>query len=523
MRSSRTPLRLIAAAGLCLAVGCASGKQVVQTDREPVTDLGVGATVIMPGQSIPMGRFGGPGTGNLSSIGGASQQIDQRNVTNQEGGVDTLTEAAREVSKDENGETPLWQKAAAAPFVAAAYPFMKLNEAMQGSSEKGSSRTGGSGSQQSGQGGGSQSTRSSGAPAGGQAGGTIPGQATASQIPPQAAPAPRPADPNEWAEAARLAQMERELGLRGPAPGAATPAPQATGETLPWQEPQPAPSPSQAPAPGFTPPTAAAAPNRMAPAPNQLAAATPSRRPMTIAEELAALQATIAPRPRADDVARARQAPGTARKTEPAPTGLADRVRDRDGDGRPDLWSYHDANGQPTRELLDEDGDGSPDRTVWFEPETGNEARVEEDTNLDGRVDSWVEFKGGEVARQRRDRDYDGQLDTWTFYEAGVLARQEEDTSGDGFRNRVSFYDAGRLVREREDRDGDGRVDRLTVYDEGERPLRRDEDTDGDGRVDSRSIYENGRLVRRELVEALIDDGEGELQDTEWSSGPEDG
>ena len=435
-------------------------------------------------------------------------------MTNQKGGVDTLQNAAQETTYDDSGGRPLWQKVIAAPFVVIAYPFMKLGQLMAGGSEKQSSRSGGSG-QSSGSGYSRSSGPGAGSPSEPQ---TAPDPGAAPQVagagnaqaapPPSGSPyqtppmPPRATDPNVRAESARLNALERELSMQEGGAPTATARAVEPGEALPWQQPQAttgAPAPVVAPAPVASSPSPA-----------------PAGRPLTIAEELAGLQATITPRPRPEASARGRVGA-------PEPTGLADRVLDRDGNGRPDLWSYHDASGNPTRELLDENGDGTPDRTVWFEPATGAELRVEEDTNLDGRVDSWVEFKNGQVSRQRRDRDHDGQLDTWSFYEAGQLSRQEEDTTGDGFRNRVTFYAAGRLAREREDQNGDGRVDRLTLYDAKERPLRRDEDTDGDGRIDSRSIYEGGKLVRRELVEASVGDSEEDLNDTEWSSGPEEG
>ncbi len=503
VRKARTGLALATAAALATATGCGSGKQIVVEDREPVTNYGAGATILMPGQTVPMngpgggpgGSLRGPGTGNVSFIGGAYQDIIDEQTTNQNLGAEAVGSGARA----NPGDTPTWVKVIGAPFIILSYPFVKLAEVMgSGASEvRSSSSTGGS------------SQSSSGAPtewesrrAADTAGNAA--QPGAAPQAPQTPPAPR--DRNLVMEGAELDAMERELQSRTPAPvagdasasaGVAMPGEQPAGEApLPWQQTAPAPPPAQVTASAPPPPA-------------------PPGRSRSIAEELAALQATIAPRPRAEQTA----ASPSGTPAVPTSTGLADRVRDRDGNGMPDLWSYHDEAGRPTRELLDEDGDGAPDRTVWFDPETGTELRVEEDTNLDGRIDSWVEFRRGAVARQRRDQDFDGHLDTWSFYEGGELARQEQDTSGDGFRNRVAFYDAGRIVREREDRDGDGSVDAVTLYDDQERPTRRDEDTDGDGRIDVRSIYEGGRLVRRELVETPADDATETLNETAWSEG----
>ncbi len=184
------------------------------------------------------------------------------------------------------------------------------------------------------------------------------------------------------------------------------------------------------------------------------------------------------------------------------PAGVADRVHDRNDDGRPDHWQYRDG-GQLVREVFDDDADGTPDRTVFYEPKSGETLRVEEDANHDGRVDSWAYYEDGHLARRRADADGDGAVDHWTFHRGDRLLRDERDTNGDGFRDRVDVYENGKLVRRDEDRDGDGRADRVTRFDASGAPSELEEDRDGDGRVDVRSSYRKGRLVRRELLSEL--------------------
>ena len=259
-----------------------------------------------------------------------------------------------------------------------------------------------------------------------------------------------------------------------------------------------------------------AQPERAAAPPQQLAARTPPAPSSSIADELAGLRGGAAashaqissPSPVAS-ASTPRQAPVT-------PPAVADRVEDRDGDGAPDHWIYRDESGRPAREQFDENGDARADRTAWLDPASGHETRMEEDANLDGRIDTWVDYANGAVSRQRRDSNYDGIPDAWSYYDAaGQLARQELDLDGDGYRNRESLYSAGKLAKEREDRDGNGRFDLVTVYDAEERIARRDEDRDGDGRIDTRSIYQGGKLVKREVVSEAIDDGD-DLSKTEW-------
>jgi hypothetical protein len=464
----KLPLCWLLPIGLLLAAGCGSGKRQLAVDREPVTNYGVGATILMPGQALPMPPDPGsvtPGTPstpqtNIQMLGGASVDVQRWESRDQNLGTKAVEETrqGRQGTWQSQGgaptprpggptgriQPPLLLRIVAAPIMLMAWPFKKLADALDPDE---------------------------------------PAPSAALPAPAAAPPAARPADAQAAWEAAQLEALEREVDR------------QQTGAAPPAFEAERADPPPPAPPPA------------------------PGRR-LSIQEELAALQAPVPPRLRPED--RVARVTGAA---EPPTPGLADRVRDRDGDGRPDLWAYHDAAGRPTRELLDENRDGTPDRTVWYDPATGREQRVEEDTNLDGRVDSWVEFRDGQVARQRRDSNHDGFLDSWSFYRDGALVRQEEDLDGDGFRNRVVLYEGGRLAREREDRDGDGRVERVTHYDASERVARRDEDTDGDGLVDVRSVYEDGRLLRRELVDADAREsleGDEELTSAAWSSGPEE-
>lgn len=300
------------------------------------------------------------------------------------------------------------------------------------------------------------------------------------------------------AERERMDQMRREIMLR-----------EAQGR---GQRPPPGAEPSA----GATPePTARAPRPGSASIANELAALRGARAsaPDAPQNEPAISSEAAAPPAIAPDAVSPRRAP----KLASAP--VADRVADRDADGAPDHWMYRDEHGRPVREQFDENGDARPDRTAWLDAVTGAELRSEEDTNLDGRVDSWVEYANGAPTRQRRDSNADGVPDAWSYYDAsGQLARQEQDLDGDGYRNRESLYRAGKLSKEREDRNGDGRFDLVTLYDGEERIARRDEDRDGDGRIDTRSIYEAGKLVRREIVSEPIDDGD-DLSRTEWSSG----
>ncbi|MCP3983159.1 MAG: hypothetical protein GY723_02160 [bacterium] len=415
-------------------LACAHGDTEQGLERTPTFDFGVGAKVLLPGQSIPMPdpnqpRAGSPGAGEITFLGGSKsvERTERRKVF---------------------GANPSLKQAAKIPAAVVAAPVAAAVGAAKGAGQNQQQSTGPNQSQS---------------------------QTSGGAVPPGSAPLPQapatPTDPHRAIENARLAELERQLD---PLSGGAVP-------------------PIPIPIPGASPGTGSE--------PTRHASVAPTGRSFSIADELAVLQAALPPKARPEDLAQARNSESTS-ETAPRRGGVADEVSDRNGDGRPDRWVYRH-NGKRVRELFDEDGDSAPDRTVYFDPE-GSQQSVEEDTNLDGRLDSWAEYRKGEMARQRRDTDFDGFLDTWIFYREGQITREEQDLNGDGFRNRMAFYANGKVVREREDLDGDGRIDRVTLYDGQQRIRRRDEDQDGDGLIDTRSYYENGRLSRRELLEEML-------------------
>jgi antitoxin component YwqK of YwqJK toxin-antitoxin module len=294
-------------------------------------------------------------------------------------------------------------------------------------------------------------------------------------------PTPRgPTDYQGAYEQSQLDNLERQLGPQG--------APQGGG----------------APAPRYAPQVASAPPSAGGSA--------------SIADELSLLQRRVQPRGVAPEGTNGPPpVPG-----QPTPSGVADKVTDRNGDGRPDLWQYRES-GALVRELFDEDADGRVDHTIRYDPATGQKASEEEDADVDGRIDSWVEYQGGQVVRRRQDANHDGEPDAWTLYRGGQLARVEEDRNGDGFRDRVGYYQAGKLRREVEDANGDGRPDRVTEFDANERATERTEDLNGDGMIDARSYYEKGKLVRRELVDEAVTAPLVEEQQMDSPSGFSDG
>ena len=208
--------------------------------------------------------------------------------------------------------------------------------------------------------------------------------------------------------------------------------------------------------------------------------------------------------------------------------------------------------GRLVRKERNVNGDTMPDIIRYYD-ETGRLVREEEDSRLDGRLDTWTFHKDGRPIRKESDTTGDGKVDLWAFYdETGDLVRTETDTNADSHRDLVILYAQGAMVEEQryrpgreehprsivtyvnglqtrkaEDTDGDGRIDRVTEFDgsghvtkisrdtagrgtfnlyayyeaETGTILREEEDLTGDKIIDVISYYEKGQLVRREFFD----------------------
>ncbi len=239
----------------------------------------------------------------------------------------------------------------------------------------------------------------------------------------------------------------------------------------------------RAAAPVSAPPVASGAPVRVA-------------QNARISDELAALERSLGKRGNSLPPG-AGAAPQASRPLPPtAAAGLgAPQASDRDGDGRPDLWTYT-RNGRPTLEALDDDHDGRVDRNLHYD-DRGRLVSSDDDLNGDGVMETTSLFEDGRLARRRSDSNGDGQADTWTFYRGDEILRTEIDRDGDGFRDEITVYANGEVEREEADKNGDGRPDVVTLFVNGQISEKR-EDMDFDGTPDVVSHYTNGKLTSRE-------------------------
>jgi antitoxin component YwqK of YwqJK toxin-antitoxin module len=154
-------------------------------------------------------------------------------------------------------------------------------------------------------------------------------------------------------------------------------------------------------------------------------------------------------------------------------------------------------------EVRDINGDGVPDLWTYYNPaKPGEITRQEEATHSDGKVDAWSYFKDGKLVRREVDTKRKGTADTVYYYENDKIVREERDENGTGNVSFRAIYQNGRRVKVETDTKGGGKADHWIYYDtikDGEIVLKEERDLDGDGTVDLWSYYENGRLVRRDL------------------------
>jgi hypothetical protein len=147
--------------------------------------------------------------------------------------------------------------------------------------------------------------------------------------------------------------------------------------------------------------------------------------------------------------------------------GRTRELLDEDGDGRPERTVIYEADGERIARV-DEDTSGDGQVDSWTSYENGIMARRRTDSNGDGEPDTWTLYQDGEIHRHEQDSQGSGIRDRIDHYEAGRLARRIEDADGDGRPERVTHFDPkGRPASLEEDTDGDGLIDVRSYYSAG--------------------------------------------------------
>lgn len=158
-------------------------------------------------------------------------------------------------------------------------------------------------------------------------------------------------------------------------------------------------------------------------------------------------------------------ASATTRPTYDKTTGkLAQLTYDRNGNGVVDTWTEMDG-ARPLRSRMDTDEDGKVDRWEYYDA-AGQTLKVGFSRKGDGKPDAWA-FAASDGTVDHVDVSSIGDektIDRREFYTGGQLARVEEDTNADGRVNVWEVYEGGVLQTTMFDEDGDGRADRRLTY-----------------------------------------------------------
>lgn len=144
---------------------------------------------------------------------------------------------------------------------------------------------------------------------------------------------------------------------------------------------------------------------------------------------------------------------------------------------------------------IDLDADGAPDIKNYYRERSDAPrllVRKELDLNRDGKIDVISFFDAdGNLEREEMDSDYDGAFDWTDHYQKGVRVMSEYDTDSDTKPNVFKYYirsedGSMHLDRKERDEDGDGKIDVWERFSLDGQVVRTGRDTDGDGKVDVR-------------------------------------
>ena len=156
--------------------------------------------------------------------------------------------------------------------------------------------------------------------------------------------------------------------------------------------------------------------------------------------------------------------PTTSAVYSPTSGRLEQIVADRDGDGTAEARAYMDG-AALLRIELDRDADGEPDRWEYYQPATDAAAgqaattivRVDEANGPGSAVTRHEFFEAGHIVRVEEDTDLDGRIDKWEQYAGDVLRSVALDLEGRGRADRRLVYaPSGEVIRVEADPDGDG-------------------------------------------------------------------
>jgi len=352
------------------------GNQSRDVDRTPIVDTGVGATILMPGQSAPSFPGGAEAGAPGSPSGGSSAPAGGVRMSSIGGTrVDEITHVRTH-------EEPVWLKYLTLPFAVVAAPFVAAKEAVQGEPE--------------------------------------PGPEVPRVDPPRPQAAAKP--PGASYEEHLLEGLDQELDQRQASRAGAAPeqpgAPRAPSIADELASLQRSPAESSArPAPPTVESTRAA--------PRVQTSSEPIADGIVDRNQDGRIDLWIY-REKGEIVRRVldEDYDGAADSWIEYQEGVPVRRRaDSNHDGTVDSWTFY-RDGETSRHEQDTTGNGFRDRVGFYE--AGKLVREEQDSLGSGRADVIVYYDDREqIVRREEDTDHDGRIDVISHYENGRLSRRE--------------------------------------------------------------------------------------------------
>jgi hypothetical protein len=160
----------------------------------------------------------------------------------------------------------------------------------------------------------------------------------------------------------------------------------------------------------------------------------------------------------------------TTKATYDTATGkLTELTSDANKNGRIDTWTEMDG-ARPVRSRIDTNEDGTIDRWEYYD-QNGHLTKVGLSRRNGDKPDAWAySTADGKIARIEVSSTADERhIDRWEFYDAAAaLARVEEDTNHDGRADKWERYENGAVATAEFDENGDGRPDRRLTYRDAE-------------------------------------------------------
>jgi len=116
--------------------------------------------------------------------------------------------------------------------------------------------------------------------------------------------------------------------------------------------------------------------------------------------------------------------------TEINPSSLKVETKDKNNDGKPDVWLYYNDKKEHVKSGADKNYDNKVDYVRYLS--NNKPVKEEGDLNFDGVSDIWVYYENGKKAKAERDTNFDTKPDIFIYYSNDKIIKVEKDTDFDG-------------------------------------------------------------------------------------------